>query len=252
MKSFLMYKTILVPDPCFKFITFVYIMTVFACTTAKLVFARKNLPSAISEKIIMLVYKAEHAEQRGTKLLPDIRKSAAARATRRMDAFPEYAEQVIRETYNCLCCTRHQHSKATFDVTTGHPTVAHNPALFILPLNGYHFHREHPFPYHGVACECACRHIGRHALRMYLENNEEYDYMPMRDRRLGLYDAPDDYGHQLEYEAWAAEQQDDAFEELAAAEEQQEQEAIMVEQAEPEIYDLYNDAELAYWGEERP
>ena len=47
------------------------------------------------------------------------------------------------------------------------------------------------------------------------------------------------------------EQQDEAFEEVAA-EEQQEQEAIVAEQANPEIYDLYNDAELAYWGEERP
>ena len=30
----------------------------------------------------------------------------------------------------------------------------------------------------------------------------------MRDRRLGLYEAPDDYGHQLEYEAWVAEQEE--------------------------------------------
>jgi len=157
----------------------------------------------------MLVYKAEHAEHRPSSLLHDIRMNACARATRRLDDFPEYAEQVIRETYNCLCCTRHQHSKATFDVTTGHPTVAHNPALFVLPLNGYSFHRRNPFPEQGVFCTCACRHIGRHALRVYLQNNEKYDYEQMRDRRLGLYDAPDDYGHQLEYEAWVAEQQND-------------------------------------------
>lgn len=209
MKNFFMYKRFLAPDPSFKFITFDYIMTVFACTTAKLLFARKNLPSVISEKIIMLVYKAEHAEERDPKLLPDIRSYAGARAARLVDTFPEYAEQVIRETYNCLCCTRHQHSKATFDVTTGHPTVSHNPAVFILPLNGYSFHKAHPFPEQGVFCRCACRHLGRHALRIYLESNEEYDYEQMRDRRLGLYNAPDDYGHQLEYEAWVAEQQND-------------------------------------------
>ena len=184
-------------------------MTVFACTTAKLVLARKNLPDAITHKIIMMVYKAEHAENRHPKLLPDIRSYAAARAARHVDTFPEYAEQVIRETYNCLCCTRHQHSKATFDVTTGHPTVAHNPALFILPLNGYSFHREHLYPEQGVFCTCACRHLGRHALRIYLVNNEEYDYVQMRDRRLGLYEAPDDYAHAQEYEAWVAEQQND-------------------------------------------
>lgn len=188
-------------------------MSVFACTTAKLVFARKNLPAVISHKIIMLVYKAEHAEKRDPKLLSDIRSYAASRAARRLDDFPEYAEQVIRETYNCLCCTRHQHSKATFDVTTGHPTVAHNPALFILHLDGYSFHKAHPFPEQGVFCRCACRHLGRHALRIYLESNEKYDYVQMRDRRLGLYEAPDDYGHQLEYEAWVAEQEDEAIEE---------------------------------------
>ena len=71
-------------------------MTVFACTTAKLVFARKNLPETISHKIIMMVYKAEHAEKRDHKLLPVIRAYAAARAARRVDTFPEYAEQVIR------------------------------------------------------------------------------------------------------------------------------------------------------------
>ena len=184
-------------------------MTVFACTTAKLVFARKNLPDAITHKIIMMVYKAEHAESRNPKLLSDIRSYAGARAARYMDTFPEYAEQVIRETYNCLCCTRHQHSKATFDVTTGHPTVAHNPALFILPLNGYSFHREHPYPEQGVFCTCACRHLGRQALRIYLENNKEYDYVQRRDSRLGLYEAPDDYAHAQEYEAWLAEQQND-------------------------------------------
>jgi len=184
-------------------------MSVFACTTAKLVFARKNLPEAISDKIIMMVYKAEHAENRHLLLLHDIRAYAAARAARCLDDFPEYAGQVIRETYNCLCCTRHQHSKATFDVTTGHPTIAHNSAVFILPLNGYSFHREHPFPEQGVFCTCACRHLGRHALRIYLENNEEYDYVQMRDRRLGLYDAPNDYAHAQEYEAWAEQQNQD-------------------------------------------
>jgi len=182
-------------------------MTVFACTTAKLVFARKNIPEAISKKIIMMVYKAEHAEKQfNLNLLSDIRKTACVRSARGMENFPENAEQVIHETYNCLCCTRHQHSKATFDVTTGHPTVAHNPALFILPLNGYSFHRAHPFPEQGLFCTCACRHMGRHALRVYLCSNEEYDYVQMRDRRLGLYEAPDDYGHAQEYEAWIAQQ----------------------------------------------
>lgn len=183
-------------------------MSVFACTTAKLVFARKNLPETISYKIIMMVYRAEHAEHRHANLLPDIRAYAAARAVRRLDDFPEYAGQVIRETYNCLCCTRHQQSKATFDVTTGHPTVAHNPALFILPLNGYSFHRAHPYPEQGVSCECACRHFGRHALRLYLQNNEKYDWEQRRDQHLGLYMAPDDYGHQLDYEAWVAAQEE--------------------------------------------
>ena len=224
-------------------------MTVFACTTAKLVLARKNLPDAITHKIIMMVYKAEHAENRHPKLLPDIRAYAAARAARRLDYFPEYAEQIIRETYNCLCCTRHQHSKATFDVTTGHPTVAHNPALFILPLNGYNFHRRHPFPEQGVACRCACRHIGRHALRVYLESNEEYDYVHMRDRRLGLYEAPDDYAHAQEYEAWAEEQNQEQNE-LAEWAEADAEAAQQPEQH--EVDTLYNDAELAYWGEERP
>ena len=186
-------------------------MSVFACTTAKLVFARKNLPETISYKIIMMVYKAEHAEHRHANLLPDIRAYSAARAARRLDDFPEYAEQVIRETYNCLCCTRHQHSKATFDVTTGHPTVAHNPAVFILPLNGYSFHRVHPFPEPGVRCECACRHMGRHALRLYLQNNEKYDWEQRRDQHLGLYLAPDDYAHAQEYEAWVAAQEEQEY-----------------------------------------
>jgi hypothetical protein len=242
-----LYKTFLAPDPSFKFITFDYIMTVFACTTAKLVFARKKLPDTISHKIIMFVYKAEHAEKRDPKLLSDIRSYAASHAARHLDNHPEYAEQVIRETYNCLCCTRHQHSKAIFDVTTGHPTVAHNPALFILHLNGYSFHREQPFPEQGVFCTCACRHLGRHALRIYLEINEEYDYVQMRDRRLGLYDAPDDYAHAQEYEAWD-QQQNQEQAELA-----EQIEAQAMEQPEqPEVDILYNDAELAYWGEERP
>ena len=146
-------------------------MTVFACTTAKLIFARKNLPEAISDKIIMMVYKAEHAEkvtinyyQIFAQMLPP--------GLHVVYTQTEYAELVIRETYNCLCCTRHQHSKATFDVTTGHPTVAHNPALFILPLNGYSFQREHPYPEQGVFCTCACRHLGRHALRIYLNRTK--------------------------------------------------------------------------------
>ena len=63
-------------------------MTVFACTTAKLIFARKNLPEAISEKIIMMVYMAEHAEHRHTNLLSDIRSYAGARAARHVDTYP--------------------------------------------------------------------------------------------------------------------------------------------------------------------
>lgn len=186
-------------------------MSVFACTTAKLVFARKKLPETISYKIIMMVYKAEHAEQRNPNLLPDIRTKAAVRASHHLDDFPEYAGLVIREAYNCLCCTRHQHSKATFDVTTGHPTVAHNPALFILPLNGYSFHREHPYPQEGVSCRCSCRHVGRRALRLYLETNKEYDYVMRRDHKLGLYMAPDDLAHAEQYEAFVAAQEEQEY-----------------------------------------
>ena len=220
-------------------------MSVFACTTAKLVFARKNLPAEISHKIIMLVYHAEHAERRDPYLLSDIRRTGCSRDS---GHFPDNAEQIIRETYKCLCCTRHQHSKATIDIATGHPTIAHNPALFTLPLNEYRWHKNNPPPQQDT-CRCACRHIGRNAIRMYYYNKDNCEYVHNRDWRLGLYEAPDDYGHAQEYEAWVAlqNQEQEEFEEWAAHEEQQE------EEAEPEIFDLYNhDEAIAYWGEERP
>tara|TARA_B100000902_G_scaffold342377_1_gene346401 strand:- start:957 stop:1634 length:678 start_codon:yes stop_codon:yes gene_type:complete len=225
-------------------------MSVFACTTAKLVFARKNLPAEISHKIIMLVYHAEHAERRDPHLLSDIRRTGCSRDS---GYFPGNAEQIIRETYKCLCCTRHQHSKATIDIATGHPTIAHNPALFTLPLSEYRWHKNNPPPQEDI-CRCACRHFGRNALRMYYYNKDNCEYVHNRDWRLGLYEAPDDYGHAQEYEAWVAlqNQEQEEFEEWAAHEEQQE-EAIMMEQAEPEVFDLYNhDEAIAYWGEERP